>query len=74
MSGYYSARSAFVGFTAAARRAGRKLAANDVSPNNTATQPRVSASQGCTPNSRLRINSDAPLEQASPRHTSLDGG
>src|SRR5713101_4510304 len=62
----HSARSASVGFTNAARRAGRKLAAIDASPDNTATQPRVTASQACTPNNRLRIDSAAPTEQTSP--------
>ena len=39
----YSARSASVGFTDAARRAGRKLAAIDASPSNTATEAVVRA-------------------------------
>jgi hypothetical protein len=66
MSDCHSARNASVGFTDAARRAGRKLAAIDASPSSKVTQPRVTASPAFTPNNRLRISKDAPTEQTSP--------
>src|SRR5277367_2534187 len=62
----YSARRASTGFTDAARRAGRKLAAIDARANSRATRLRVTASQACTPNNRLRMSSDDPTEQTSP--------
>src|ERR1700751_898752 len=62
----YSARRASTGFTDAARRAGRKLAASDASPSNTDTQTKVAASHACTPNNRLRMSIDVPSEHNSP--------
>jgi len=66
LSDRHSARNASVGFTDAARRAGRKLAAIDASPSNAATQLRVAASHACNPNNGFRISSDAPSEQTNP--------
>jgi hypothetical protein len=55
-----------MGSTEAARRAGMKVAAIDATANNVATQTRVTASHACTPNSKLRMDNDAPIEQMSP--------
>src|SRR5215470_9498149 len=66
LSHCYSDRNASVGFTDAARRAGRKLAASDANPSNTTTQTSVVGSHASTPNNRLRVRTDAPTEQTSP--------
>jgi hypothetical protein len=55
-----------MGSTEAARRAGMNVAAIDATANNVATQTSVTASQACTPNSKLRMDNDAPIEQINP--------
>src|SRR6266545_4366313 len=57
----YSARSAVIGSTDAARRAGRKLANNAEAPKTPATQRSVVRSHGGVPKSILRISEAAMI-------------
>ena len=65
----YSSRSACTGFTDAARRAGKKLAIKDAAASTSATQASVAGSQARTPNSRLRISIEVPMEASTPKTT-----
>src|ERR1700753_497244 len=62
----YSHRNACTGSMEAARRAGRRLAASDVSASTNATAAKVATSHAGTANKSLRMNNDVPIEQTNP--------
>src|SRR5208337_508078 len=62
----YSVRSASMGFTEAALRAGTKLASNAARPSTPATPTRVGISQLLTPNSIFRASAAAAMAATAP--------
>lgn len=65
----YSNRSARIGFTDAARRAGIALASNPTSTTPRITEPYTAGSRELTPKSRVWSNRTAPKAPASPSAT-----